>query len=98
LTSSGVAPRISGSAMLLADDYKEYLLGTTQVMFSKNASGLDIEGEVKDNVLDVIETVHKASKEQVVGELVSGLVETINPTREYEITNIDFIELLIFGV
>lgn len=81
-------------AMLLADDYKEYLLGTTQVMFSKNASGLDIEGEVKDNVLDVIETVHKASKEQVVGELVSGLVETINPTREYEITNIDFIEQL----
>ena len=81
-------------ALLLADDYKEYLLGTTQVMFSKNASGLDIEGEVKDNVLDVIETVHKASKEQVVGELVSGLVETINPTREYEITNIDFIEQL----
>lgn len=81
-------------AMLLADDYKEYLLGTTQVMFSKNASGLDIEGEVKDNVLDVIETVHKTSKEQVVGELVSGLVETINPTREYEITNIDFIEQL----
>ena len=81
-------------AMLLADDYKEYLLGTTQVMFSKNASGLDIEGEVKDNVLDVIEIVHKASKEQVVGELVSGLVETINPTREYEIANIDFIEQL----
>ena len=51
-------------AELLADDYRQYLLGTTQVMFSKNSSGLNIEGELKDNVVDIIETIHKTSKEE----------------------------------
>lgn len=81
-------------AELLADDYRQYLLGTTQVMFSKNSSGLNIEGELKDNVVDIIETIHKTSKEEMVHEVVSDLVETINPTRDYEIKNISFIEQL----
>ena len=81
-------------AELLADDYRQYLLGTTQVMFSKNSSGLNIEGELKDNVVDIIETIHKISKEEMVHEVVSDLVETINPTRDYEIKNISFIEQL----
>lgn len=81
-------------AELLADDYRQYLLGTTQVVFSKNSSGLNIEGELKDNVVDIIETIHKTSKEEMVHEVVSDLVETINPTRDYEIKNISFIEQL----
>lgn len=49
-------------AELLSDDYKEYLRKHVPVSFIPNSKGLDVTGNISDNVLEIIDNIHGVDK------------------------------------
>lgn len=81
-------------AELLSSDYKSFLTTCVPVSFTPTDSGLSVDGKIEDTVLEVIEDVHKVKKEDAINELVSSVVKTVNPTREFMVKDISFSEKL----
>lgn len=82
-------------AELLANSYSDYLTEYVPVTFKPNANGINVSGYINDNVMDVIESVHKVKREDAVKELVSNTVTTVNPNRHFNVLDIEFTEQLI---
>ena len=81
-------------AELLSEDYREYLRKHVPVAFIPNDKGLDVKGNISDNVLDIINDVHGVEKDEVVSTVVHDVVETVSPNRKFTVSNILFIEEL----
>lgn len=81
-------------AEMLAENYEEYLVNYAPVSFSPTKLGLDVHGNIKDEVLEVIEAVHNVKKEHVVKTLVTNVIGTVAPEREFDVQNITFNERL----
>ena len=81
-------------AELLSSDYKAFLTTCVPVSFTPTESGLNVDGKIEDTVLEVIEDVHNVKKEDAITELVSSVVKTVNPTREFTVKDVSFTEKL----
>ena len=81
-------------AELLSEDYREYLRKHVPVAFIPNDKGLDVKGNISDNVLDIISDVHGVEKDEVVSTVVHDVVETVSPNRKFNVTNVLFSEEL----
>lgn len=81
-------------AELLSDDYKEYLRKHVPVSFIPNSKGLDVTGNISDNVLEIIDNIHGVDKNEVVSGLVEDVVETVSPNRRFKVEGVLFSEEL----
>ena len=81
-------------AELLSEDYREYLRKHVPVAFIPNDKGLDVKGNISDNVLDIINDVHGVEKDEVVSTVVHDVVETVSPNRKFNVSNVLFSEEL----
>lgn len=81
-------------AELLSDDYKEYLRKHVPVSFIPNSKGLDVTGNISDNVLEIIDNIHGVDKNEVVSGLVKDVVETVSPNRRFKVEGVLFSEEL----
>lgn len=81
-------------AELLSEDYREYLRKHVPVSFSPTSKGLDVKGNISDNVLNIINDVHGVEKYEVVSTVVHDVVETVSPNRKFNVSNVLFSEEL----
>ena len=81
-------------AELLSEDYREYLRKHVPVAFIPSNKGLDVKGNISDNVLDIINDVHGIEKDEVVSTVVHDVVETVSPNRKFNVSNVLFSEEL----
>lgn len=81
-------------AELLSEDYREYLRKHVPVAFIPNNKGLDVKGNISDNVLDIISDVHGIEKDAVVSTVVHDVVKTVSPNRKFKVSNVLFSEEL----
>lgn len=81
-------------AELLSEDYREYLRKHVPVSFIPTSKGLDVKGNISDNVLNIINDVHGVEKYEVVSTVVHDVVETVSPNRKFNVSNVLFSEEL----
>ena len=81
-------------AELLSEDYKEYLRKHVPVSFIPNSKGLDVTGNISNNVLEIIDDIHGVDKNEVVSGLVEDVVETVSPNRRFKVEGVLFSEEL----
>lgn len=81
-------------AELLSEDYRGYLRKHVPVSFIPTSKGLDVKGNISDNVLNIINDVHGVEKYEVVSTVVHDVVETVSPNRKFNVSNVLFSEEL----
>lgn len=81
-------------AELLSKDYKEFLMRCVPVSFTPTSSGLNVDGKIEDTVIEVIEDIHNVKKEEAITDLVTSVVKTVNPTRDFSVKDVSFTEKL----
>lgn len=81
-------------AELLSEDYREYLRKHVPVSFIPTSKGLDVKGNISDNVLNIINDVHGVEKYEVVSTVVHDVVVTVSPNRKFNVSNVLFSEEL----
>lgn len=72
----------------LVSDYDAYIANHIPVTFVPQGDGVRVSGEIQDAALDVIQTLHGRTPEDVIQQTVESSIRTINPGREIEVHDI----------
>ena len=72
----------------LVSDYEAYIANHIPVIFVPQGDGVRVSGEIQDAALDIIQTLHGCTPEDVIQQTVELSIRTINPGREIEVHDI----------
>lgn len=75
-------------AECLTTNYQQYLKTYIPLTFQSDSPGFQVQGQVSDEALDVLETLHHKDKEAVVEETVRLVMGAINPGHTVEVSDI----------
>lgn len=73
----------------LVNDYNSFVAHHVPVTFTTNANGVQVSGEIDDAALEIIETIHNKTVDDVVRQTVTSSIHTISPEREFTISDIE---------
>lgn len=73
----------------LLNDYNAFVSHHVPVTFTTNGDGVQVSGEIDDAALEIIETIHRKTADDVVCQTVTSSIHTISPEREFTISDIE---------
>lgn len=82
-------------ATQLIEDYPSFLRDQVGVAITPTTSGVQVKGDINDNVIDIIEILHKKSKKDIVEGVVHNTLTAINPDRVHKIIDLKLSDKLV---
>lgn len=82
-------------ATQLIEDYPSFLRDQVGVAITPTTSGVQVKGDINDNVIDIIEILHKKSKKDIVESVVHNTLTAINPDRGHKIIDLQLSDKLV---
>lgn len=82
-------------ATQLIEDYPSFLRDQVGVTITPTSSGVQVKGDINDNVIDIIEILHKKSKKDIVEGVVQNTLDAINHDRAYKIIDLKLSDKLV---
>lgn len=82
-------------ATQLIEDYPSFLREQVGVAITPTTSGVQVKGDINDNVIDIIEILHKKSKKEIVEGVVHNTLNAINPDRGHKIIDLQLSDKLV---
>lgn len=82
-------------ATQLIEDYPSFLCDQVGVTITPTSSGVQVKGDINDNVIDIIEILHKKSKKEIVEGVVQNTLDAINHDRAYKIIDLKLSDKLV---
>lgn len=73
----------------LINDYNAFVAHHVPVTFTTNGDSVQVSGEIDDAALEIIETIHHKTANDVVCQTVTSSIHTISPEREFTISDIE---------
>jgi hypothetical protein len=73
----------------LINDYNAFVAHHVPVTFTTVGSDVQVSGEIDDAALEIIETIHHKTSDDVVRQTVTSSIHTISPEREFTISDIE---------
>ena len=74
----------------LVKDYNSYISYDVPVTMAPEIGGMTVRGHLDDTVTPIVQAIHGKSKEAVVTDVITRAVHTINPSRQINVTDIEF--------